>query len=153
MKKTLLAMLSVFAAWSLMDFVIHGIILVDAYHQTPQLWRPMAEMKTGLMYAAVFISAASFVLIYSWLIPDKSATKGVLYGLLFGLGTGISMGYGSYAVMPLPHTIAVGWFLGHLAEALAAGLITGLITKPQGGKSDWTPYGIRERWDYIKRAP
>jgi hypothetical protein len=132
MKRTLLAVLAVlavFAAWSALDFVLHGMILASAYTATPQLWRPMVEMKTGLMHGVVLIAAAAFVSIYAWLISDKSVNRGVQYGLLFGVGTGISMGYGSYAVMPLPYTIAFGWFAGSVVEAVVAGWITGLIVR------------------------
>jgi len=129
MKRTLLAMLAVFALWSAMDFVIHGLVLASPYAATPQLWRPIAEMKTGLMYVTVLIAAASFVGIYAWFIADKSVKTAVRYGLVFGIGSGISMGYGSYSVMPLPYEIALGWFVGSLIEAIAAGWITGMIVK------------------------
>lgn len=131
MKRQLLAVLAVFVAWSLMDFVIHGIILASAYASSSQLWRPMIEMKMGLMYTTTLIAAAVFVGIYAWFITDKSVKTAVRYGLVFGIGSGVSMGYGSYSVMPIPYTIAFGWFLGSLAEAVVAGWITGLIVKKE----------------------
>ncbi len=132
MQRTVLAVLAVFVLWSAMDFVIHGMVLASPYALTPQLWRPMAEMKTGLRYLTVLIAAASFVGVYAWFIADKSVKTAVRYGLVFGIGSGISMGYGSYSVMPLPYQIALGWFLGSLIEAVAAGWITGMIVKKQG---------------------
>jgi hypothetical protein len=132
MKRTVLAILAVFLLWSVMDFVIHGLVLASPYALTPQLWRPMTEMKTGLMYATVLIAAAAFVGIYAWFIADKSVKTAVRYGLVFGIGSGMSMGYGSYSVMPLPHEIALGWFLGSVAEATAAGWVAGMIVKKQG---------------------
>ena len=129
MKRTSLAVLAVFVLWSAMDLVIHGLVLASPYALTPQLWRPMAEMKMGLMYVTVLIAAASFVGIYAWFIADKSVKTAVRYGLVFGIGSGISMGYGSYSVMPLPYEIALGWFVGSLIEAVAAGWITGMIVK------------------------
>jgi hypothetical protein len=131
MKRQLLAVLAVFVVWSVMDFVIHGIILASAYAATPQLWRPMAEMKMGVMYATVLIAAIAFVGIYAWFITNKSVKTAVLYGLVFGIGTGMSMGYGSYSVMPLPYPLAFGWFLGSVAEAVVAGWITGMIVKKE----------------------
>ncbi len=132
MKRTLLAMLAVFVLWSVMDFVIHGLVLASPYALTPQLWRPMTEMKTGLMYATVLVAAAVFVGIYAWFIADKSVPTAVRYGLVFGIGSGVSMGFGSYSVMPLPQQIALVWCLGSIVEAVAAGWITGLIIKKQG---------------------
>ena len=46
MKKVILAILAVFIAWSVMDFLIHGVILHASYAATASLWRPMSEMKT-----------------------------------------------------------------------------------------------------------
>jgi hypothetical protein len=132
MKRTVLAILAVFVLWSVMDFVIHGIVLASPYALTPNLWRPMTEMKMGLMYATVLVAAAVFVGIYSWFVADKSVSTAVRYGLVFGIGSGMSMGYGSYSVMPLPHAIALGWCIGTVIEAVAAGWVTGMIVKKQG---------------------
>jgi CDP-diglyceride synthetase len=116
-----------------MDFVIHGLVLASPYALTPKLWRPMQEMNMELMYATVLVAAAAFVGIYAWFIADKSVRTAVRYGLVFGIGSGVSMGCGSYSVMPLPYEIALGWCLGAIIEAVAAGWITGLIVKKQGG--------------------
>ena len=128
-KRAVLAMIAVFVAWSVLDFVIHGVILGGTYAVTPELWRPMEEMKTGLMYGVGVIAAVCFVAIYAWLIQPKSVAAGVKYGALFGLCTGISMGYGTYSVMPIPYTLALGWFLGSLVELILAGLLVGWIVK------------------------
>lgn len=149
MRRTLLAVLLVFVVWTVLDFLIHVTILSDTYAASPQLWRTTVEMKTGLMYLVVFVAAASFVLIYAWLIPDKSVKRAMQYGMLYGIGSGISTGFGSYSAMPLPYIVAFWWFLGKFIEALAAGWLTGLIVKKQR-KSNWVPFGMRERGDYIK---
>jgi len=77
MKKTILSILAVFIAWSVMDFVIHGVILRSSYVATASLWRPMGEMKTSLMYFTVFIASLAFVLIYSLFFSRKGISKGV----------------------------------------------------------------------------
>ncbi len=60
MKRIVLAVLAVFVAWSAMDFVIHGLILASSYEATAQLWRPMNEMKLGVLHLAVLINALAF---------------------------------------------------------------------------------------------
>ena len=127
MKKTVLAIIAVFILWSILDFVIHGILLGEAYKATAELWRPIEEMKMGLMRIVVFISAIVFVLIYALFFKEKNIKTALKYGLLFGIVTGISMGYGSYAVMPMPYSMAFTWFWGTLIEVALGGLITGLI--------------------------
>jgi hypothetical protein len=129
MKKTILAILAVFVTWAVLDFVIHGLILGSTYAATPQLWRPMAEMKMGLMYFTVLVVAASFVYIYARFIAEKGVRTAVLYGLIFGIATGVGMGYGTYSVMPIPYPMAFVWFVGSVVEFTIGGLVTGLIIK------------------------
>ncbi len=118
-----------FVLWSALDFIIHGLILNTAYEATADLWRPMEEMKMGLMRIVVLISSICFVLIYALFFSEKGIGTAVKYGLLFGLGTGISFGYGSYSVMPIPYKMAFVWFVGSLVETVSAGLVIGLIIK------------------------
>ena len=129
MKKVILSVFAVFIAWSLMDFVIHGMILRNSYAATASLWRPMGEMKLWLMHITVLISALAFVLIYAHFFSRKGVSTGVKYGLLFGIGTGFPMGYGSYSVMPIPYLIAFTWCFGSVIEAIVGGLIVGSITR------------------------
>jgi hypothetical protein len=129
MKKTLLSIIAVFVAWSVLDFVIHGVILKSAYEATANLWRPMNEMKMNVMHMAVLIASISFAWIYVGMISKKSIAAGLRYGLWWGLGAGVSMGYGTYSVMPIPYLTALTWFLGSLMEGAVAGLIVGGISK------------------------
>jgi hypothetical protein len=131
MKRISLSVLAVFLAWSIMDFVIHGVILSASYADTPSLWRPMAEMKMSVTHLSVVISALAFVLIYSLLISKKGISTGLQYGLLFGLATGVSMGFGSYSVMPIPLHMAVTWFLGSITEAAVGGIIVGWMLRTE----------------------
>jgi hypothetical protein len=129
MKRMALAVLAVFVAWSVMDFIIHGVILTSSYAATASLWRPMGEMNMSVTYLSVLISAGTFTLIYSLLVAKKGLATGLTYGLLFGVATGVSMGFGSYAVMPIPLHMALTWFLGSVIEAGVGGVIVGWIIR------------------------
>lgn len=126
-KKTVMAIVAIFILWSVLDFVIHGALLGEAYKANAELWRPMEEMKMGLMRIVVLISAVMFVLIYALFFNEKNINTALQYGLLFGIGAGISMGYGSYAVMPIPYSMAFTWFFGTLIEVALGGLLLGFI--------------------------
>ena len=52
-----------------------------------------------------------------------------IYGVLFGLASGIAMGFGSYSYMPITLALPWSWFLGSLVEATVAGAIVGAIVK------------------------
>ena len=128
-KRFILAVVAVFLAWSLLDIVIHQVILMGEYGASADLWRPPAEIMIGLIYVVTLISAVVFVSIYKFLICRKELSRAIQYGLLFGVAIGIGMGYGSYAVMPLTHTIALVWFLGTVVQGGVAGALLGLIVK------------------------
>ena len=123
-------MVAVFVAWSILDFILHGVLLRATYEATASLWRPMDQMNMPLMYFVTLVFSACFVLIYGLLVGQKSLASGVRLGVLFGLATGVSMGFGSYTFMPIPLALAWSWFLGSWIEAIAAGAIVGAIIKP-----------------------
>ena len=129
LKKIILPTVLIFIAWTFMDFILHVIILKSQYETSLQLWRPMNEMKMGLMHFVTLITALGFVWIYAFLITEKTLAKGLKFGFWFGLTTGVSMGYGSYSVMPIPYLMALGWFLGTLVETMIAGSIVGRLIK------------------------
>jgi len=129
LKKIALGTVAVFAAWEILDFIIHNLILMNIYEATPELWRPQAEMKMGLMIIVTLLSAFFFVYLYARFVGEKSIVRGFYYGLVFGLATGISKGYGTYSVMPISYSLALGWFLGSVVEASVAGLLVGWLVK------------------------
>ena len=129
LKRSIVAALAVCAAWSALDFVIHGLILKSSYEATAPLWRPMAEMKMGVMRVAVLMASFAFVSLYARLVAKKGVQTGLRYGLWFGLATGVSMGYGTYAVMPIPYHMALTWFLGSVVQAAVGGAITGAMIR------------------------
>lgn len=128
-KKILLAGILVFVLWAVLDFIVHGLILKSAYASTASLWRPIAEMKMGLMYVTVFIAALAFSAIYSYLVSRKSLMAGLTYGLLYGIAVGVGMGYGSYSMMPIPYSMALTWFLSTVIKAILGGLLLGAIIR------------------------
>jgi hypothetical protein len=129
MKRIALAVLAIFVAWSVLDFVIHGLILRSTYEATAQLWRPMEEMKMSILYLAVLINALAFVGIYAGFFAERGIATGLNYGLLYGLGTGFSMGFGTYSFMPIPVYLAAVWFVGTLVETLVGGILVGTIVR------------------------
>lgn len=118
LKRVAIGTVAVFVIWSACDYLIHGVLLKNAYLATIQLWRPETEMKLGLMRVVTFLAAAAFTLLYALLISPKNMKTALIYGALFGFVSGVTMGYGSYAVMPITYPIAITWFLGMIIEAL-----------------------------------
>ena len=128
-KQCLAAWLAVFVAWSVLDFIGHGLIFGSLYAAMPGVWRPQAEMKIGVIYAGVATTAAAFVAIYDLQIRSRGLVAGLLFGLLFGLATGASMACGGYAVHPIQPELALGWFVLTMIEASIGGVIVGAVVK------------------------
>jgi hypothetical protein len=129
-KKILLGGVAVFVAWEILDFVIHGLILGSTYATLQNLFRSQAEMKMGLLVVVTLIGALAFTAVYGWFVKPKSLATGAKFGLLWGFGGGVMMGYGTYASMPVPYILALAWFLGTWVEFTVAGLLAGLIITP-----------------------
>jgi hypothetical protein len=123
------AIVAVFLAWSLTDFLLHGVLLMPTYQATAQLWRPLEDMKNWLLSLVTLIAAGGFVKIYALLCSPKSLGRGTFFGLLWGVVAGVSMGYGTYAVMPLPYHLALSWFLGTAVQGVLGGLLIGAIVR------------------------
>jgi len=129
LKKYLLAVVVVFVALSLMDWLINSFLLMGYYEETESLWRPMEEMKWWVMYLASFISTMCFVYIYWKMIKEKSVRMGFRFGSAWGLAIGVGMGYATYSWLPIPYMLAFSWFLTALVEYSIAGLLTAMIVK------------------------
>jgi hypothetical protein len=130
LKKTIWAIIAVFVVWSFLDFLIHGVLLKSSYQATANLWRPEDEMIMSVMSVVTLVFSACFVTLYSHLINPKTLAAGVKYGLIFGLATGASMGFGSYCYMPIPISLAISWFFASLIELTIAGVVVGLMVAP-----------------------
>ncbi len=136
LKQIIWAVIAVFFTLSVLDFIIHEILLQSIYQSTAHLWRPEEEMKMLLMSVVTLVFSFCFVIIYSLLIAPKSMSEGIKYGCFLGLATGMSMGVGSYSYMPIPFVLAMSWFIGTLVELTIAGTLVGLMVKKSSGMKE-----------------
>lgn len=126
-KSLIVGTIALFITWSVMDFLIHGLWLNSTYMATAHLWRPMEEMKMGLMNFVVLISTICYVLLYAKGFSKQGVSGAIQFGALFGVGVGISMGLGTYSVQDIPMNLAVSWMLGTIAEAVVGALVLHLV--------------------------
>ena len=128
-KQIQLAFISVFLIWSAIDYVLHDYILISAYKSTTDLWRAAYNEKIFTFYLVVFVAALIFVCIYALFFKTKNFKTALIYGFLFGICKGITIGYGTYATMPIPKLVAFGWFVGFTLKGIAGGGVLGLMVK------------------------
>jgi hypothetical protein len=129
LKQTLWAVIAVFISWSILDFLIHGLMLKSSYQATAELWRAEDEMKMALMSVVTLIYSICFVSVYRYLINPKSLLTGIKFGVIFGFAAAVTMGFGSYSYMPIPLELAFSWFFASLVELIVAGGIVGFMIK------------------------
>ena len=130
-KRWLLASLAVLVVIAALDMFINAVLLSGLYHQTASVWRPAEEMQRmmwlfGLGYLVI---APFFTLIYTkGYEPAKPGLgQGLRYGLCMGLVLSVLSSLVWYTVLPIPGVLAFYWFLGGMAESIAAGAAAGLI--------------------------
>lgn len=127
MKRSLMAAVGVFVSWMLIDLIAHRFFLEPIYEATASLWRPFDQMNVVLIYTVTVALIGIFVGIYSLLVRPKSLGAGVVLGALVGLALGISSGFGTFVHMPIPLSLAWGWFITGWVKGLVAGGIVGAV--------------------------
>ena len=128
-KQNLLATVVVFIAWTIIDFLTHGRLLMEAYEATAHLWRSEQDMNPVLMSGVTLIYSFCFVALYQYFVNPKSLSTGLKFGALFGLAAGVIGGIGSYVYLPISLQLAGSWFAISLVELTAAGAIAGYLVK------------------------
>jgi hypothetical protein len=103
LKRALLSGVAILIAWTVLDLILHRY------------------------YFVTFTLIAVFVATYILLVRPKSLRAGVAFGAFIGLALGISAGFGTYIHMPVPLTLAWGWFIGGWLKGVAAGAIVGQL--------------------------
>ncbi len=127
MKKFWLGFVVVFILSIILETVANTVVLMGIYAQTPALWRPQGEMKMWIFYVVYAIAAFFFTLIWHWAKRWNGIFEGLRYGICVGCLVAIPMGYGTYGAMPIPYSLALGWFLCGLVEYTLYGAALGLI--------------------------
>ena len=128
-KQNLLATIAVFITWTIIDFLTHGRLLMEAYEATAHLWRSEQDMNPVLMSGVTLIYSFCFVALYQYFVNPKSLSTGLKFGALFGLAAGGVGGIGSYVYLPISLQLAGSWLAISLVELTAAGAIVGYLVK------------------------
>ena len=125
-KKIVTATVVVFVSFLVMDYVLHSVLLGSLYAETAHLWR-QAEALRGLAWIIWVVDALVaflMVLLFSkgWEAGKSWLGQGVRFGLMLGLLFSLPMGFSMYAIMPIPLSLGLGWFVGALVEFMVAGI-------------------------------
>ena len=125
-KKMVTASITVIVLFLLMDYVLHGILLKGLYAETASLWR-VPEALGRLMWIFWVVDAIMALLLVwlfakGWEAGKPWLGQGFRFGLILGLLFALPMGFSMYAMIPIPFSLALGWFAGALVEFVIASL-------------------------------
>ncbi len=130
-KRFLLAVVVVFIVHQALGYLIHQVLLMGLYEQTENLWRPAAEIKHGIMILNGLIWAFLFVCIFAKGYEGKGLMEGIRYGFWIGLLISIPFAYDTYAVMPIPYSLALSWFIYSTIQIIISGAVAALLYKKE----------------------
>jgi hypothetical protein len=128
-KRLLVSALAILIAWTVIDVLMHRLLLRAMYEENTSLWRPFGQLNVVLIYIVVFTLIGTFVAAYWLLVRPKSFRAGLGLGALIGLALGISAGFGTYIHMPIPLALAWSWLIGGWVKGVVAGAIVGALIK------------------------
>lgn len=132
-KRLILAIVAVFVGIFATDFLIHGVWLQNAYKETASLWRSEAEMQAhmGWLMLGQFLAAVTFAVLWAKGFAASARVRcACLYGLFMGLFSQATTLI-TYAVQPLPASIAIKWFAAGLVQGVLMGLLVFFVYKPK----------------------
>jgi hypothetical protein len=127
MKKVLIGAIAVFIVLEVLDIIIHGFILGSVYMTMQNVWRPDMMDKMWILHIVKIIDALILAFIFSKGYEGKGIWEGVRYGLYIGLMLSVGMAYGTYAMIAIPYSLALQWFIYGLIEYIIAGAALALV--------------------------
>ncbi len=86
-KKFWIGCLAVYVVVAVWEVLVNMVFLSSTYEDPSMthLWRPMAEMKIGLLYIVYVFIAFFFTLIFSKGYEGKGIMEGIRYGFYVGM--------------------------------------------------------------------
>jgi len=130
-KRYLAASAAVFVVAEILEYVIHELLLASTYASLQQLWRPDMESKMWMYPVVDAIWSLLFVCIFTKGYEGRGIMEGVRFGVLIGLFTSIPMAFGTYAMMPIPGSLAWQWFIFTLVETILLGIVAAAVYRPR----------------------
>ena len=130
-KKFLLGFVVVFIVLEILMYFVDGVLLASTY-ATVQIWRPDMRSLMWVYHVITLIGAFFFTFIFSKGFENKGIMEGVRYGFYIGVWMSVGMAYGTYAMVSIPYSLALQWFIYGILEYIIAGVALALVFK--GGK-------------------
>lgn len=129
MKKVLIGFVVVFVAMAVMSYIVDSLILGSTYQSLQNVWRPDMQSKMWIYYVLMVVGAFFFSFIFSKGYEGKGILEGVRYGVYIGIWMSIGMAYGTYAMIAIPESLALQWFIYGVIEYVIYGILLTFVFK------------------------
>jgi len=126
-KKLWIGFVVVFVAMEVLMFLIHFVILGSTYQELQSVWRPDMESLMWVYHVLALIGAFFFTFIFSKGYEGKGVIEGVRYGLYIGIWMSSGMAYGSYAMIDIPYSLALQWFIYGVIAYVIYGVVLAMV--------------------------
>jgi hypothetical protein len=132
-KKFWQGFVAVFITSEILNYIVNGMILMSAYDSLKSLWRPDMMSLMWVYHVLMVVGAFFFTLIFSKGYEGKGIAEGIRYGLYIGIWMSIGMAYGTYAMIAIPYSLALQWFIYGIIQYVIMGIVVALVykTKPK----------------------
>jgi len=130
-KRYVLAVLAVFAAFQLFDYLEHTLLLGAVYQAAEGIWRADMMSLMWVMILTSVLFSILFVTVFIKGYEGRGLMEGVRYGLLIGLlMNGVGM-FNQWVVYPLPLMLVVQWFVCGMIRFVIYGMLAAAIYRPK----------------------
>jgi len=135
LKSFAVATLAVFVAFSILEYLLHKVILAGtytslAYYRSVALWGEGDVGALKWLYLGYLLFACVFVFVYTRGYESKPALgQGLRYGMYVGLLLHVPTVFIQQGLLRMPLIVSVSWGLAGIVECIVSGIIAAAIYK------------------------
>ncbi len=128
-KKVIPGFIAVYVVMSLLNFLIHNVLLKETYMTLvgTGMMRGEAAGTMWIYFVTALVVSFFFSLIFSKGYEGKGVGEGLRFGLYVGLMMATPFAYDSYASYPIPYHLALQWFLYTTVEYVVLGVVVAAV--------------------------
>ncbi len=126
-KKFWLACVVVLVVSEICSFLINGVLLAADYQATQAVWRTDMMRLMWVYHVLMIVGAFFFTFIFAYGYEGKGVMEGLRYGLYIGVWMSMGMAYGTYAMIAIPYSMAVKWFITGVVQYVLMGVAAAAV--------------------------
>jgi hypothetical protein len=128
-KKLWTGFIAVYVVMSLLNYIIHQVLLRDTYMKLIEsgLMRGEEAGTMWIYFVTALVVSFFFTLIFSKGYNGTGMGEGVRFGLYAGLLMATPFAYDTYASVPIPYGLALQWFLYGVIEYVILGVVVSMV--------------------------